>query len=139
MDQVFEFVGNHWWLVGIWAALLAALIWDNNQRSGDSVSIVEATRLINRDDALVVDIREKAEFRAGHIANAINIPYGSLANRLSELETHRQRTIILVCKTGQTVGVAGKMLKEKGFTAVRLKGGMMEWGNQNLPLAKASK
>lgn len=137
MDQLFEFIGNHWYLVAIWAIFVIALLWDNSQRSGGSVSIAEATQLINKESALVLDIREKSEFTAGHLANAKNIPYAKLANRLGELEAYRKSPIILVCKNGQTVGVAGKMLKEKGFTAVRLKGGMLEWSNQNLPLVKS--
>ena len=84
----------------------------------------------------VKDIRDKADFKAGHLVNAINIPYASLAQRMNELEKERERPIVLVCKTGQTVSMAGKMLREKGFNAVRMKGGMMEWNSQNLPVVK---
>lgn len=137
MDRLFEFVGNHWWLVGIWGAFLGALMWDNSRRSGASVSPSEATLMINKDDAVILDIRDKKDFSAGHLANALNIPYANLASRLSELDKHKERPIILVCKTGQTVGIAGKMLREKGFNAVRLNGGMMEWNNQNLPVVRS--
>lgn len=136
MDQYIEFVVNHWWLVGIWAAFLIALLWDNNRRNGQTVSTAEATTMINRQDALVLDIRDKADFKAGHLVNAINIPYASLAQRMNELEKERERPIVLVCKTGQTVSMAGKMLREKGFNAVRMKGGMMEWNSQHLPVVK---
>ena len=136
MDRIFEFITNHWELVGIWTAFLAALLWDNNRRSGQSVSPTQATFMINKEDALVLDIRDQKEFNAGHLASAINIPYAKLASRLDELTTHKERPIILVCKSGQTVGVAGKMLREKGFNAMRLSGGMMEWTNQNLPVIR---
>ncbi|ASP40675.1 sulfurtransferase [Bacterioplanes sanyensis] len=136
MAQLFEFIGNHWWLVGLWAAFLLALFWDNNQRNGAKVSVAEATVLINKQDAVVVDIRDKKEFSEGHLANAVNIPYSSLASRLGELNPHKDKPLILVCKTGQTVSMAGKMLREKGFNAVRLHGGMMEWTGQNLPVVK---
>ncbi|MDK2778832.1 MAG: rhodanese-like domain-containing protein [Pseudomonadota bacterium] len=136
MDHLFEFVGNHWWLVGIWGAFLAAFLWDNSRRSGQSVSPSEATLLINRDDAVVLDIRDKKDFSAGHLANAVNIPYANLASRMGELDKYKEHPIILVCKTGQTVKVAGKMLSEKGFNAVRLTGGMMEWNSQNLPVIR---
>ena len=56
MDQYIEFVVNHWWLVGIWAAFLIALLWDNNRRNGQTVSTAEATTMINRQNALVLDI-----------------------------------------------------------------------------------
>jgi rhodanese-related sulfurtransferase len=136
MDQLFEFIGNHWWLVGIWGAFLAALLWDNNQRAGQTVSTAQATQLINKENAVVLDIRDKGEFGKGHLANALNIPYASLANRMNELTIYKENPIILVCKTGQTVSMAGKMLREQGYNAVRLSGGMMEWNAQNLPVVK---
>lgn len=136
MDRLFEFVGNHWWLVGIWTAFLVALFLDNSKRSGKTVSPAEATLMINKEDALVLDIRDKKDFSAGHLANAMNIPFSSLASRLDELNAHKERPVILVCKSGQTVGVAGKMLREKGFNAVRMSGGMMEWSNLNLPVVR---
>ncbi|MEK9713649.1 MAG: rhodanese-like domain-containing protein [Thalassolituus sp.] len=134
MEQLNDFIANHWLLVGIWSAFVVALLWDNNRRNGPSVSTAEATTMINREDALVLDIRDKNDFKTGHLVDAVNIPYASLANRMGELEAHKNRPIILVCKTGQTVSMAGKMLREKGFNAVRMKGGMMEWNSQNLPL-----
>jgi len=137
MDRLFEFVGNHWWLVGIWGAFLGALMWDNSRRSGQSVSASQATLMINKENAVVLDIRDKKDFSAGHLANAVNIPYANLANRMGELDTYKSRPIILVCKTGQTVSIAGKMLREKGFNTVRLAGGMMEWNNQNLPVVRS--
>src|SRR5690606_37102083 len=136
MDRLFEFIGNNWWLVGLWAVFLLALLRDNNQRSGKTVSPSEATLMINKENALVLDIRDKKDFSAGHLANALNIPYANLATRLDELSAHKERPTILVCKSGQTVTVAGKMLREKGFNAVRMSGGMMEWNNLNLPVVR---
>lgn len=136
MDRIIEFVTNHWELVGVWIAFLAALLWDNNRRSGQGVSPTQATFMINKEDALVLDIRDAGDFSNGHLASAVNIPYSKLASRLDELTPHKERPIILVCKSGQTVGVAGKMLREKGFNAMRLTGGMMEWSNQNLPVVR---
>lgn len=136
MDRIIEFITNNWELVAIWTAFLAALLWDNNRRSGQGVSPTQATFMINKENALVLDIRDQKEFDSGHLSSAINIPYSKLASRLDELATHKERPIILVCKSGQTVGVAGKMLREKGFNAMRLSGGMMEWSNQNLPVVR---
>jgi rhodanese-related sulfurtransferase len=134
MEQVFDFINNNWMLVTVWGAFLAAFLWDNNQRSGASVSTAQATQMINKQDAVVLDIRDKKDFDEGHLANAINIPYASLADRLSELESSKEHPIVLVCKSGQSVGMAGKTLKQKGFQVFRLSGGMMEWSNQNLPV-----
>ncbi len=134
MEQVFDFINNNWVLVSIWGAFLAAFLWDNNQRSGASVSTAQATQMINKQNAVVLDIRDKKEYDAGHLVNAINIPYASLADRMVELDTSKEHPIILVCKSGQSVGMAGKALKQKGFQTFRLTGGMLEWTNQNLPV-----
>lgn len=134
MEQVFDFINNNWMLVSVWALFLVAFLWDNNQRSGASISPAIATQMINKQDAVVLDIRDKKDFEAGHLANAINIPYSSLADRMSELESSKEHPIVLVCKSGQSVGMAGKTLKQKGFQVFRLSGGMMEWTNQNLPV-----
>lgn len=136
MDQAIEFVGNHWWLVAIWAAFFVALLWDNKQRAGASVSPAQAIQMINKDDALVLDIRDKKDFGKGHVVNAKNIPFANLAGRLGELDTYKSRPVLLVCKTGTTVSVASKMLKEKGFNAIRMTGGMMEWEAQKLPVVR---
>jgi len=134
MEQAFEFINNNWMLVSVWGAFLAAFLWDNNQRSGASISAAQATQMINKQDAAVLDIRDKKDFDGGHLANAINIPYAALTERMSELESAKERPIVLVCKSGQSVGMAGKTLKQKGFQVFRLSGGMMDWTNQNLPV-----
>lgn len=134
MEQVFEFIGNNWILVSIWGVFLAAFFWDNSQRSGQTLSPSETTQMINKQNALVLDIRDKKDFKEGHLVDALNIPYASLAERMTELESQKERPIILVCKSGQTVGMAGKTLKQKGYQVFRLGGGMMEWRNQNLPV-----
>ncbi|MEH6448574.1 MAG: rhodanese-like domain-containing protein [Oleispira sp.] len=134
MEQAFDFINNNWMLVSVWGVFLAAFLWDNNQRSGASISAAQATQMINKQNAAVLDIRDKKEFEAGHLANAINIPYSTLTERLSELESSKEHPIVLVCKSGQSVGMAGKTLKQKGFQVFRLSGGMLEWSNQNLPV-----
>ena len=134
MEQVIDFINNNWMLVSMWALFLMAFLWDNNQRSGATVSTSQATQMINKQDAVVLDIRDKKEFEAGHIASAINIPYSALTERMAEFESSKGHPIVLVCKSGQSVGMAGKTLKQKGFEVFRLSGGMLEWTNQNLPV-----
>jgi rhodanese-related sulfurtransferase len=128
---------NNWMLVSALLALLALLAWDSGQKAGPKVSTHEATRLINQQNAVVVDIREKADFKAGHLVDAINIPNSQVTNSLVDLEKHKTGPIIVVCKTGQTASAASKILKDNGFDQVyRLSGGIMEWTNNNLPLVK---
>jgi rhodanese-related sulfurtransferase len=138
MDQVIEFVGNHPLLLGAFAVLLAVFIRNETQRGGRSVSAQELVNMVNREDAVVVDVRDKKEFDQGHIPHAINIPYASIDSRISELDDFKERPIVLACKMGQHAGSAGTALRKQGFVNVsRLSGGIAEWRNQNLPVVKA--
>ena len=138
IDQVFEFMGNHLALVGIFLALLFAFFVNEGKRGGSSVSTTELVNLVNREGAGILDIRDKKDFAQGHIVDAVNIPYASIDQRISELEAYKQKPLIIVCKMGQTAAAAGKKLKDQGWEDVRRpSGGMAEWSAANLPLIKA--
>lgn len=135
MAQFVEFVGNHWILSSLWLALLTALILYRSKTGSQSVSPQQAVTLINRKDGVVLDIRDKKEFEAGHIVDAINIPSGKLTTRLPELDKFKARPVIVVCKMGQHSSDACKALTTAGFEqVVRMQGGMAEWRGQNLPV-----
>ncbi len=117
--------------------LLVLFVRNETRRGGTSVTIQQAVDLMNRADAVVVDVRDKKEYSQGHIVNAINIPYAALETRADELNDHKDRHIIVACKMGQHSNLAGTILRRKGFATVsKLAGGMMEWRNQNLPVVK---
>jgi rhodanese-related sulfurtransferase len=138
MGQYIEFVVNNWVLFALLAGLVATLVYTENKKRGASVSLHEATRLMNQDDAVVVDLRSTKEFDAGHIAGAISIPFGELESRRKELAKREASTVILVCKVGQHSGAANKTLNEYGFNNVtRITGGMAEWTGANMPVVKA--
>ncbi len=137
MSQLFEFVGNHPILVGIFAVLLTLFIRNETQRGGRGVSPQELVNLVNKEGALVLDVRDSKEFAAGHIVDAVNVPHTSLESRLAELDKYKEKPVTIVCKMGQHAGTAGAMLRKAGFASVsRLSGGMTEWRNQNLPVVK---
>ncbi|MDO6562750.1 rhodanese-like domain-containing protein [Amphritea sp. 1_MG-2023] len=137
MEQVLEFITNNIMLVAAWGLTLAMLLWTEQNKAGKSVGTHEATRLINKDNAVILDIRPKKEFTAGHITDAVHIPVTELDKRISELDKHKQKPIIVVCNIGQTAGAASKKLKTAGFAnVVRLSGGMTEWKSQSLPVIK---
>ena len=137
MDRLFEFVGNHWELVSVFFGLLIALWWTEKSKSGQSLSPLAATQLLNQGNAVVLDVRDKKEFNDGRITGAIHIPFGSLKTRVSELENHKAKHIIVVDKMGQHSGTAGKLLKAEGFENVaRLSGGIAEWKSSNMPLVR---
>ena len=138
MAQVFTFIGNHPYLCGAFLLLLALFIRNEMRRGGRSVSAQQLVELVNRENALVLDVRDKKEYDAGHIVKAVNIPFSALNGRLDELSKHRDRAIVIACKMGQHSGTAGVLLRKHGFqNVVRLNGGLAEWRNQSLPLVKS--
>lgn len=137
MDHLFAFAMNHPALVGAFLMLLTALLALENRRGGKSVTSQQLTNLVNKTGAIVVDVREAKEFREGHITDSRNIPYAQLQDKLSELDSFKDKPVILVCKMGQHAGAAGRILTKAGFTDVRrLSGGVVTWTGDGLPLVK---
>ncbi|MFO7787496.1 MAG: rhodanese-like domain-containing protein [Halospina sp.] len=135
IQQLFEFVVNHWMLVSAFFALLLALFWVESSRAGRKVGPQEAVLMLNRDEAVVVDVREKKEFSEGHIRGAEHIPMAKLKESGNQLRKHQDKLIILVDKAGQHSGMAVKEVPNREeLQLARLTGGMMEWRNANLPV-----
>ena len=106
-------------------------------RPGRDVSAFEAVQLINRQEALVLDVRDVGEFEAGHITNAKHVPERQLAERLKELEKYKGRPLIVTCRSGARSGAAVEILRRNGFAAaVNLRGGLGAWQQAGMPLEK---
>ncbi len=106
-------------------------------RAGREVGVVEAVQLINRKDALVIDVRDTGEYEAGHIAGARHVPEKQLAERLKELEKFKDRALIVVSRSGARSGAAVQVLRGNGFgEAVNLSGGIGAWQQAGMPLEK---
>lgn len=140
MDQFFEFAGNHWELflaLGVILVLLYFNLAGHALRGYRRASPMEATQLINREDAVVVDVREDNEFKQGHILGAIHVPLGFLDKRMDELEKYKERPVIVNCRSGQRSARAASILKKNGFeTVYNLDGGLAAWQNASLPVTK---
>ena len=140
MEKLIEFAGNHLVLVSLLAAITAMLIWNllGGAVSGiKQLTPAEVTRLMNRDDAILLDIRNGNDYKKGHIINSISLPNTELAERLESLEKHKQKAVIAYCEHGNTSDKAARTLKTSGFENVySLKGGVTAWRNANLPLTK---
>lgn len=137
MDRLIEFATNHYLLVTAFFVLWALFFATETRRGGQPLSPQSATNKINRDDALVVDIRDADEFRKGHIAGSINIPLNELTDRSEELK-NKERPLILVCETGTRTGAAGRQLRSRGLENLwRISGGLSAWRNDSLPVVKA--
>ncbi len=135
MGRLLEFLINHWILTGLWVVIFIALIAYLQKKAGKTVGIHEATRLINQEGGVILDIRDKKVFDKGHIVNAVNIPLAKLEERMVELEKNKNNPLIVVCQMGHQSGEAVKKLEVKGYSKVsRMTGGMTEWQSQGLPL-----
>ena len=137
MDRLFEFVVNHYILVSLFVAFLVAILVLESRRGGTKISAQGAVTLINKDEAVVVDIRDRKEFGEGRITGSINIPLNSLKSRANELSKFKDKQIIVVDKMGQHSAMAVKQLNAEGYSnVVRLNGGIADWRASNLPLVK---
>jgi rhodanese-related sulfurtransferase len=131
-----EFMTEQWLLVISLVALKLLYIYREFTRGGPRLSVHELTRAVNCDGAIILDVRDSKEFNVGHIVDAINIPYTKMDGNLDKLNKHRDKQIIIVDKIGQHAGAVSQQLTAKGFVVTRLRGGIAEWQQQNLPLIK---
>lgn len=137
MAQVLEFIGNHYLIVGGFVVLLILFIANEVNRGGQTISSQVLVNLINQGGGVVVDVRTPAEFSEGHIQGALHIPYAHFNDRLAELEPYKDKTVVVVCKIGQSAGSAGVQMRKAGFTDVRrLSGGMHGWQTEHMPVVK---
>jgi rhodanese-related sulfurtransferase len=138
--QISEFTVNHPLLVIAFAVLLGLIFFYEmkiaTQRFA-SLTPAAAVQLMNKEDVVVLDVREAAETIGGKITRAIQIPVGAVAKRIGELEKHKDKTLLVYCKSGARSGVACKQLGKHGFDKVySLNGGLMAWQEAHLPLSK---
>ena len=128
----------------IWVTLAfvsgGMLLWPMVSGGGvENLTPSQATLLMNREDALVLDVRETGEWSSGHITGARHITLAQLEKRMSEIEKFKDRPIIVVCATGNRSSSACGQLKKGGFEKVfSLGGGISGWAEANLPLTKKS-
>ncbi len=135
-----EFVQKNIWLVMIAVASGALFIWPTIAKlfsRGREVGVAEAVQLINRKDAVIVDVREPNEFKTGHIPHARNIPVDQIKERVKELEKLKTKPLLLVCQTGsRSAQACGGLLKDGFAQAVALSGGMAAWQQAGMPVEK---
>jgi rhodanese-related sulfurtransferase len=136
-EQLLEFIVNHWVLVLTLVAILSALVYSFTVGGKGGVDPMAATELINHKDAVVVDVRPAADFAQGHIINAINLPMNGFANQIGTLQKHKDKPIIVNCRSGAQSSGACSQLRKQGFGEVyNLRGGILAWQNANLPLTR---
>jgi rhodanese-related sulfurtransferase len=136
----FAFVENHWYLFALLLFSGGMLIWPTVQRRlspARDIGNLEATRLINSANALLVDLRETKEFEGGRLPKAVHIPLSQLASRGDELARYSGRPVVAYGMTGGHSGAAAKALARAGFKDIyQLAGGYRAWKDAGLPIEK---
>ena len=134
-----KFIVDNWMLILIALASGGALVWQTMQGAvGAGLSAAAAVQLINREKAVVIDVCEAAEFAAGHVNGAKNIPLSQLEAKLSGAVKNKALPLILVCQSGMRSGRAVAIAKKLGYEqAQSLSGGLAAWRKADLPVGKA--
>lgn len=135
-----EFLGNHLLLslgfVGVLLALVAVEL-QRLTRSYKALTPAGLTQLINRENALLVDVSSLADFEKGHVPGAKHVAMSQFDPESKELAKVRELPVAVVCKNGQASAQAAQRLKKAGFTKVYwLEGGIGAWIEAQMPLAK---
>jgi rhodanese-related sulfurtransferase len=135
-----KFLLDNWMLIAIALAAGGGLLWPviSSSAGAGALTANGAVMRINREKAVVVDVREADEFAAGHIAAAKNLPVGQLEDKLAATVKNKTLPLILVCATGARANRALATAKKLGYEQAEvLSGGLKAWSEANLPLEKS--
>ncbi len=140
MNEYLQFAQQHLMLSSAWvvvAVVLASIQLKHMAKAAKSVNSHQLTKLVNRENGVVIDVRAQTDFNKGHIFGAINIPLSKVKDNIKDLEKYKNTPIVMVCANGISVSSACKTLKDSGMQQVsKLAGGMSSWVADNLPVVK---
>ncbi|EKD74985.1 MAG: rhodanese-like protein [uncultured bacterium] len=140
MNSFITFLIAHWDLTAATLLIVALIIFFEIREHAPGISHLstqEALHMMNRENALVLDVRDEKLFSEGHILKAHNIPFACLEKEISHFEKNKEHPVILVCNAGNRSVQAAKLLHHHHFKKVfSLKGGMGAWRLSNLPITK---
>lgn len=140
LHQLPQFIGNHIWLSLLFVILLIGLIVGELMRimrKYREVTPAALTQLINREDALVVDLSSHADYDKAHIPGAKHVAMSQFDPESKDLAKVKDLPVVVVCKDGRTSGKAAQRLIKAGFGKVHtLAGGMISWKHADLPVVK---
>lgn len=137
MSEYIQFLAAHWFLSAAFVVVLILLIANEiigKIQSAGKCTPQQLVQMINHDQVNVIDIRDKADFRAGKIVGSKNIPAADVVKRASEFD--KSKPVVLICGNGQQTAKLAQQLKGLGLNANYLAGGIDAWRNDNLPLDK---
>lgn len=137
MSQIIEFIGNHTLLFVAFVATLGMLVYTEYMRfssANTALSPFEVTQKMNGGEAVILDVRDDSEYKAGHLLNARSFPVSKLDERMHELEKYKDKEVLVYCDSGMRATRALAKLKKNGFSSLfSLAGGLAAWEKANLP------
>ena len=137
-----EFVNENLLLFMMLAIVFGLLVWSMLRgfaNGSNTVSVLEMPALQRKGKSLIVDVNKASEFANSHIPNSKSVPLEDLSSENASLLKHKNDTIILVCQTGSRSTKAASILTSLGFDKVHvLRGGLLAWSKENLPLKSTS-
>lgn len=138
MQQFIEFFGNHVALFAAFFVVLSLIVANEvhgNVTGGKRLSALEAVRIINDREPLILDIRTAADFKRGHLLNAVSMPVARLESRITELGKDKARPILVYCAMGVSSSEAAAKIRKHGYSEVYpIRGGMNGWLQNSLPV-----
>lgn len=140
MPEFAAFLAHNWLLALVFVLSGAMLLYPlvtQRLSTAREIGTLDATRLLNKDNPLVLDVREASEFEGGRLPNAVHIPLSQLKERAGEIAKYASRPVIVYCARGARSGAAVSTLARLGFKEVQsLRGGYRAWKDAGLPVAK---
>lgn len=142
ISEIIPFAESHPILTLAWVVIFVAIIYLTVKNALSKVKTIGnamAVNLMNKENAVIIDIRNNDNFRLGHITQAHNIlPVDIKNGSIKQLEKFKDNPIIVVCDNGTTAVTSGELLVKAGFSQVyALKDGIAGWNGENLPLVKS--
>lgn len=121
MERLLEFSINHWDLVLALIIILMMIFGGGLMRrirGFKEVTATDAVTLMNRENAVYIDVREDKEYAEGHLLDSIHIPLGQLLERVAEIDAHKQQPVIVGCRSGNRSAMGCARLRREGFEQV---------------------
>ncbi len=141
MAQLMTFLLHHWVLTTILIVILILIIFEETRgkvRGVHRISPAELTTLINRQQGIVFDVRDRSAYESGHIVGAVHLLPSEVDIQLNKIAKYKDKPVIVVCNAGQTALTVAAKLHKAGFEKMySLSGGITAWKSAGLPLVKA--
>ena len=135
-----DFLLNNWMLVLVALMSGGMLIWQVKNGGGGQagLTVADAVQKMNREKAVMVDVRDAAEYGAERIAQSKHVPLAELADKLPQVVKNKKTPVLFICSTGMRSGRAAAVARKMGYEECHnVAGGMRSWKAANMPLQTA--